>query len=251
MNRTALMKEYEELQLKLALTSYMEQEGEKLLEENEELRKKPFFHPTETEKKQFQKRLYRHFAVYRVNVGIRACFAGLKKPLVICSFLILLLTLSSMTVEAVRVKVFTLFVQLQDEYTEIRLGFQNADKVVGKHLEVNWEYAFVPMQIPVGYHIVNVTNLENIKGIEYANNDGGFILFQQKRGGSSMNVDTEGADEVIQSEIQGSQGIVVRKGEKWTAIWQKQSELFMIMGEHTGLTREQFLGIAESVTLLQ
>lgn len=245
------MEEYEEIQLKLALASYMEQEGKKLLEENEELRKNPFFHPTEAETKQFQKRLNRHLAFHRIKKGIKLFLTGSKKPTLVASLLLLLLALSSMTVEAVRVKLFTLFVQLQDEYTEIRLGHQNADKVAGKHLEVNWEHAYVPTRIPEDYRIVNVTNLENIKGIEYAHSGGGLILFQQKREGSSMNVDTENADEVIQTAIQGSQGLMVRKGEKWTLIWQKQSELFMIMGEHTGLSREQLLDIAESVELLQ
>ncbi|AIQ13849.1 DUF4367 domain-containing protein [Paenibacillus durus] len=251
MDRTSLMEEYEEIQLKLALASYVEQEGKKLLEENEEMHRNPFFLPTEAERNKFLKRLNRHLAFLQIKKMVRICFIGSKKTALVCSLLLVLLAVSSMTVEAVRVKVFTLFVQLQDEYTEIRLGRQNADEVTGNHLEINWEHAYVPIRIPEDYHIVNVTNLENMKGIEYAHDNGGYILFQQKREGSGTNVDTEDADEVIQTTVQGSQGIIIRKGDKWTVIWQKHSQLFMFMGEHTGLSQNQFLDIAESVTLLQ
>lgn len=247
MDSKLLEEEYEKIKIKLLMSRFAELEGKILLEENKELSNNPIYLPSEKTKLTFIMRLNRHFAFYYLKQTIRFFATSYKKVAVLLAVFLFAVALN---VEAVRVKVLNMFIQVQEEYTEIRLG-QGTQHLKDSHLQINWENAYVPTEVPEGYRIEEVKNLQNIKSIEYVNDSDGYILFQQNNENSGMNVDTEEADELSHTTIQGHDGLIVRKKNVVTLVWQNEGRLFLILGDSPQLRKEELVKMAESVTLVK
>ncbi|WP_181592662.1 DUF4367 domain-containing protein [Paenibacillus sp. YN15] len=250
MDQQSLQEEYEESKIRLLMAHYAELEGKRFLEENEELRKDPFYLPSDAEKKRFMSRINRRFAFIRFKKLLFPFPIQSQKLMIALSAAVILLFTSVFTVEAVRVRVFNMFIQVQKEYTAIRVG-NDAIQNNEEYEQIDWSPAFVPSKVPEGYHIVNVMNNQNLKVIEYKNDNNGHILFQQQSENGGMNVDTEDADEVIHTNIQGGEGLVIRKREQITVVWKYQAHLFLVVARSTGLNKEKIIELSESVTLLK
>ncbi|MEO3946380.1 DUF4367 domain-containing protein [Gorillibacterium sp. CAU 1737] len=251
MDPKSLKEEYEEIQLKLALSSYLEQEGRAFRKENEELRDNPLYQPTEEEMKRFQLRLQRRIWGYRVLGWMGMLRIKPRKAALALPLLLVLLTVSAVSVEAVRVRMYAFFVQMKESYTEFRLEQQTAEPQTASLQSLAGTDAYVPTEVPTGYRMVRVTHYQTMKEIEYTRDDGGSLLFQQKLGTSGVHVDSEDADDVAAILVQGEKGMFVRKGEKLTVVWQKRDQLFLLMGEETGLSEEEFVQLAESVEKIE
>lgn len=250
MDQDYLQNEYEEIKIKLLMARFAELEGKMLLEENEELGKDPFYLPSEEAKQTFVKRLNRYFKYTYLKKAAQRLFPiGYKKVVSVLSLLIIIFLTSFFSVEAVRVKVLNMFIQVEREYTEIRLG-QDSQQNEDYHIQIDWDNAYVPTKTPKGYSITKVTNNETLKIIKYENEDKDFILFQQNNEHSSANVDTEESDEVIHMTIQGEAGLVIRKKDLITVVWQNKTRLFLIMGKSPSVSKEELIEMAESVKLL-
>ncbi len=247
MDSKLLEEEYENIKMKLLMIRFAELEGKLLLEENKELSNNPLYLPSNRTRRTFIKRLNFHFAFYHMKQTMRFFATSYKKVAVILFILFFVLALN---VEAVRVKVLNMFIRVQEEYTEIRLG-QSSEPFIDSHLQINWENAYVPTRVPKGYHIEEVKNYENIKTIEYVNESDGYILFQQNSENSGMNVDTEEADEVIHTTIQGHEGLLVRKNNIVTLVWKNEDGLFLILGDSSQLRKEELVEMAKSVTIVK
>ncbi|MEK5003243.1 MULTISPECIES: DUF4367 domain-containing protein [Paenibacillus] len=247
MDSKLLEEEYEKIKIKLLMIRFAELEGKMLLDENTELSNNPLYLLSEKTKLSFIMRLNRHFAFYHLKQTIRFFATSYKKVAVLLAVFLFAVALN---VEAVRVKVLNMFIQVQEEYTEIRLG-QGTQHLKDSHLQINWENAYVPTEVPEGYRIEEVKNLQNIKSIEYVNDSDGYILFQQNNENSGMNVDTEEADELSHTTIQGHDGLIVRKKNVVTLVWQNEGRLFLILGDSPQLRKEELVKMAESVTLVK
>lgn len=121
MDKNKLLEELEELQIKLAMASYAERDGKRLLLENEELKKDPFYQPTDVAKRKFRKIITRHYYMQKAKKILHIFYIGLSKITVIFPLLILLLSVSVFTAQVVRTKVLNLFIYMEDKYTKIRL----------------------------------------------------------------------------------------------------------------------------------
>lgn len=250
MDQESLQKDYEEIKIKLLMARFAELEGKVLLEENEELGNDPFYLPSEEAKQTFLKRLNRYFTrLYMKRAAKRLFPIGYKKVAAALSLFIIIFLTSFFSVEAVRIKVLNMFIQVEREYTEIRLG-QDSQQYEDNHIQIDWDNAYVPTKIPKGYSITKVTNNETLKIIKYENEDKDFVLFQQNNEHSGANVDTEESDEVLHTTIQGEDGLVIRKKDLITVVWQNKTRLFVIMGKSPSVSKEELIEMAESVKLL-
>ncbi|GIQ63402.1 hypothetical protein PACILC2_19700 [Paenibacillus cisolokensis] len=250
MNQKALQEEYEDIKIKLLMTRFAELEGKKLIEENEELSKESFYLPSAKEKQRFIRRLNFHFTLFNFKRVAKRLFHKRFRKIAIFTpvFLILLLT-TFLSVEAFRVKLLNLYIQIEKEYTTIRLEEEMNQLPV--HLQIEWNNAYVPTKVPEGYHITGVSSNQNIKSIEYENESQGFIMFQQNNRNSGINVDTEGADEVSRLTLHGHDGLFVHKKDVMTVVWKDEAHLFLILGSSTDLSKEEMIEMAQSVTLIK
>nr|WP_255654578.1 DUF4367 domain-containing protein [Cohnella sp. REN36] len=252
MNQQALQDEYDEIKIKIILTQFAELEGKKLLEENEELNKDSFYLPSEKAKKRFIKGVNRYFLVHRIRKVARVLFQiRYPKLAVIIPVIIILLLTTFFSVEALRVRILNLIIHVENEYTEIRFG-EDLQEKTEPQFKIEWDNAYVPTRVPKGYKIANITEHQTMKMIEYVNdNDKGYILFQQNSDKGGMNIDTEDADEWDTTTIQGEDGLVIRENNRVTVVWQKQDQMFLIIGESSSLTKNELINMAESVKLNQ
>ncbi|ADY57019.1 hypothetical protein Sgly_2746 [Syntrophobotulus glycolicus DSM 8271] len=246
MDKNQLLEELAEIQIKLAMTSYAERDGQRLLQENEELRKDPFYQPTVEAKRKFKRMINQHYYKQKAKNILQIFSRNLNKTAVVFSLLIVLLLTSAFTVQAVRIKVLNLFISMEDKYTEIRL--EDKGTIVGNDLLINWENAYAPAVIPEGYSISNLTNHQNLKSIEYTSKNGGIILFQQIDKNGSTNVDTENAEKVEKVTVQGREGLLVNKEGLITVIWSNDSYGFILHAQTADLGNKDVFQIAESVT---
>ena len=79
LDKDKLMEELEEIQVKLAVISYAEKEGERLLKENEELKKDPFYQPSEEAQRKFEKMLKRYSSKQKISKVLHTLYQYIKK----------------------------------------------------------------------------------------------------------------------------------------------------------------------------
>lgn len=233
------------------MISYAEYEGKQLMQENEELKKDEFYLPTEEEKRKFRKTLDKKYHILRTKKIFHNLLEKFNRIAIVFFVLVILLFTSFFTVEAVRVKILNLVVNMQKEYTEIHLGSKDSGNTPESNLYINWKNAYAPTKVPEGFQIVTITDNNNLKAVEYENDDGDFILFQQRDENSSMNADTENTDKVVRTIIQGNEALLINKAELTTLIWYNDSYIFMITVQSRELENEDIIEIAESVTLIE
>lgn len=257
-DENTLREEYEEALIKLAMSSFAEREGQRLMQENEALKNDPFYQPSAEAKRKFKRTINRHYYKQKTKNFMQDSYQHLNKVAIVFLIAIILLATSVLTVEAVRVKVLNFFVNVQEEYTEIRLkeksgepSFGEEDIMGGKNVPSNWKNAYAPSAIPAGYSINNSVNDGNFKTIEYANDRNEMIIYQQFDEEIVSNIDTEKADSIEQITVQGHKGLLVNKGGKRTITWSNDAKVFLIITKASNLQEEDIIKMAESVTLIK
>ncbi|MCT1402840.1 hypothetical protein M4D81_27990 [Paenibacillus sp. p3-SID867] len=122
MNQKGL-EEFEEIKIRLLMTRFTEVEGKKLIEENEELSKDPFYLPSEKQKQTFTKRIRLQFLLFDIKTFFQLLIPIRSfKLTVILPVIIALLLTTFFSVGAFRTSILNLFVEVEREFTAIRLG---------------------------------------------------------------------------------------------------------------------------------
>lgn len=178
-----------------------------LIQEYEELKDDPFYQPSSEAKKKFERLVNNYFFKQRLKRIFYKSNSGLNKMAISFAFIITLFLISVFTVEAVKVKVLNFFMNIQEEYTEVGIDHNSPGNNSGSNLQVDWDNAYIPTEIPKGYAIKKLTNNKNVKIVEYENESQSFIQFQQRSEDSGMNVDTEDADKIETINVQGHSGM--------------------------------------------
>lgn len=249
MDEKVLQEQYEEIKIRLLMARFAEMEGKQFQEENEDLRKEAFYLPSEKTKRRFVKKLNRRFVFFKLFSAFRNLLPSRFPKVAFITMLIMItLLVCTLSVEAIRTKVLNMFIQVQQEYTEIRSG-QDSSSFADHYLVINWENAYVPTKVPEGYKIVEVKDHQTMKVIEYKNNNGDTVLFQHNTENNGMNVDTENADKVMFTTIHGNQGLAVEKNGVTTLVWHTGDNQFFLLG--SSVTLDELVETAESVTILK
>jgi hypothetical protein len=247
LEKEKLMEELEEIQVRLAVLSWAEEEGERLLQENEELKKDPFYQPSEEAKQKFRKMLKRHSFRQKVRNVLHTSYRYSKNVAAILFAVLLVFSTSILSVRAMRTKVLNWFIQMGDQYTEI--GLDEKENTAGDNINVNWVNAYAPSYIPKGFSISSLNNGKNMKSIEYKNEKEGIIVFQQMDNNANQNIDTEDAEKIEKITVQGEKGLLVNKNDLITVAWHNDTYMFTLSTKSDGLQNEEVLKIAESVIL--
>lgn len=248
MDKDKLLEELQELQIRLAMASYAERDGKRLLQENEELKKDPFYQTTDEAKQKFDKIINRRHFLQRVKNIFNISYRRFNNVAVILLVFILLFSVSVFTVQAVRTEVLNMILHMEDKYTEIRLG--DKENIIGDNLYINWVNAYAPVYIPEGYSIRSLSNGKNIKTIEYTNENEGIIIFHQMDENVTNTIDTEDA-EIEKVTIQGKEGLLINKNGLITAAWNTDLYMFTLSAKAEELHDEDVLKIAESVAWME
>ncbi len=146
---------------------------------------------------------------------------------------------TTMSVEAFRIKLFNIVTEVTDKYTKVSI----VETENGLESQIDWDSYYAPEYIPEGYNYSNSENFGEIKIIFYSDTTGKEIQFSQTPVNPEYQIDTEDAvatDVIINAE----NGILVEKEGLLTLIWTTDEKTFHIIGE---MESDEIIKMAESL----
>lgn len=151
---------------------------------------------------------------------------------------------TTMSVEAYRIRFLNLITEVTERYTSISIE-REPDESPNNNLL--GESYFYPGYIPVGYKQLDAQSYGELRAIYFENSMGDRIEFLQTELDSNLQVDTEGAiTEDI--SINGLKGLLVSKEDVKTLLWFTDTNSFFIMGK---LDQKEIVSMAESLEFIK
>ena len=145
---------------------------------------------------------------------------------------------TTMSVEAFRIKLFNIVTEVTDKYTKVSI----VETENGIESQIDWDSYYAPGYIPEGYTFSKSEYFGEIKIIFYSDTSGKEIQFSQTPVNPEYQIDTEDAvvTEVI---VNAEKGILVEKEGLLTLIWTTGEKTFHIIGE---IKRDEIIKMAGS-----
>lgn len=153
------------------------------------------------------------------------------------------IAITTMSVEAFRVKIFNMVTEVTEKYTEI--SFEENDVNETSSIVEQWHSYYYTDYIPEGYALVEAKGSGTLKIMYFSNESNDRIEFSQASIDANLQVDTEGAS-IEDIEINGIAGIFVEKEDLSILLWATDTDAFYILGT---LDKEMLLNIAENLAL--
>lgn len=248
MNEKHLLEEYEALLLNIALTNYAEKEGKLLVGENNELKKLKYYEASKESKIVLDKKIRKNLIKEKTK-GIYNKFTKYKnKAASIIIIMAIILFSTNLSVEAFRINIINFLVRIQGGYTSIRSGDDSEEYARDNSLFINWKDSYVPTYTPYGFKVANITNNTDVKTIEYINEQGDKIWFNQMNLSSTLNLDSEDAKKIEEIYINGNKGLLIEKDNLNTLTWTNEQYLFLIL---SSIEDKELIKIAKSVNYLK
>ena len=147
------------------------------------------------------------------------------------------------TSHTLRVQVMQLLVNIETEYTELKLA---EDPAAAFEMPAEWVGENYPAYLPDGFTLGSVHSYPDFSSATYldATAAGRKINFSELGAGTETNLDTE-ASVLEPVQISGHAGMLATKGQKISAYWDDGRHYFLLITE--GLDAATFLRIANSV----
>lgn len=177
------------------------------------------------------------------NVRRRKQLNGFSRRAAI--FLIVIISgfaLTTLSVEAFRLRLFNFVTEIKDQYTKIE--FMENSEPQEESTGLDWENALFPGYMPMEYMLTESQEFATMRIMHFSNNEGKVIEIAQSPIGTSFQVDTENAV-TSEVEINNGKGILVEKGNVRTLIWTIDQTALYIIGE---INEAEIIRIAESIT---
>lgn len=236
---------YDELLMKIALSSYAELDGQYLLQENEKIEKSP----VSKEIPLFIDRILRKSRKEQSFVLIRKHSYYFISRIAIVFLILSIIFASTMVVSSsFRYYIYDLLISVEDRYTEIHVQDPSSSFVDSQLY--TWEGSFAPTQIPSGYEFVSYDNAGGMHFVLYRNNEGEIIEFSQYKYSETSNIrlDTENADLSQFVLINDSMGYLVIKGKWVTIYWSIGNTILSITSTEE---RDVIIDFARNVKLVK
>jgi len=160
-------------------------------------------------------------------------------------FLIVIISgfaLTTLSVEAFRLRLFNFVTEITDQYTKIDIR-ENSEPQE-ENIELHLENAFYPEYMTGDYTLSESQEFGNMRIVHFSNNEGKVIEIAQSPIGTSFQVDTENAV-TSEVEINNGKGILIVKGNVRTLIWTIDQTALYIIGE---INEGEIIKIAENIT---
>lgn len=146
---------------------------------------------------------------------------------------------TTMSVEAFRIKLFNIVTEVTDKYTKVSI----VETESGIESQLDWDAYYAPEYIPEGHNYSNSENFGEIKIIFYSNVAGKEIQFSQTPVNPEYQIDTEDAI-VTEIILNAEKGFLVEKEGLLTLIWTTDDKTFHIIGE---IERDEIIKMAKSL----
>lgn len=149
------------------------------------------------------------------------------------------------SVEAFKIKWFNMVSDMTNKYTEIK--FVEKENAEASAVNITWDAYLYPDYLPQEFALESFQTLGNTKLVYFADASGNQIEFSQSMDSAVYQVDTEQA-ESAKIEVQGSEGLLIRKAGFSTLVWKRGDLTLYLMGK---LPDQELVKIAESIRLVK
>jgi hypothetical protein len=240
---------YDELMIKIALSSYAEIDGRKSLDENKRLKSSPQFTVTPEVESKIRRTVNKTFTHQSVSRAARGFYKATSKVAVVFLVFAILFSTTVFASSELRSAIYKLVFTHEKEYTLIEIDSATALEFVDSEV-YDWDHAFAPTIMPQGYAVSDMIEAGVIHVVIYENDNGGTIIFHQDDGTAvgSANIDTEDAQLVQTIFINDSEGLLVSKDGYNQVAWRIGNSILTI--ESGSEDSETLIAIAKGIKLL-
>lgn len=151
----------------------------------------------------------------------------------------------ALSTEAIRLRIFGLFTETNDEYTLLNIGETTE---LAQYIQENWSGSYYLSMIPEGYSFTEVNESGTTKTMYflYGNHK---LTFHQDKDKSSVALDTE--DATTESLlVEGQQAFYKEKGTNFSLVWVNNSGTSFRINS-TEFSKDELIQIAENIKIIQ
>ena len=141
-------------------------------------------------------------------------------------------------VEAIRVRVMELLIDIQEDHTELNF-VENED--AGFYVPANWQGSYYPSYIPAGFNLVEQGEFTCY--VRYQDNAGQNIYFTEYNESDAVDINSENAA-LSYSEINGHDVFVIERDDMVIATWAVEDR-YIVM--ETELPKDEALNVVQNV----
>lgn len=223
--RQQVYEQYEDALFRMAVHQLAEEEGREWEATRQRLKSLPEYQPSEEALRNFTEKLDAHLRKQRAAAWRRRAMRWLQ-PLAMGVLALFVIFSAAMIVQAFRVKVMNLWLEIRPQFTIFRLRENTPDPSSNGSI-VDWTNAYVPTYIPEGYIIGSTSVSVSAREIVYEHITAPMIYTELGESSSPM-IDTENADRVERVDINGYDGTLVQKNNLTTVLWEMDDRLFLV-----------------------
>jgi len=189
-------------------------------------------------------RIQRHFRRHRARVFFRQTLPRVGQiAAVIIAVVAVAGSVAIATSHTLRVQVMQLLVNIEEEYTELKL---QENPAASFDIPAEWGGENYPSYIPDGFILGAVHSNSSYSSVSYSDTtgEGRKLYFSELGESAEANLDTE-ASAIKPIQIHGYHGTVAIKGTKISAYWDDGRHYFILITE--GLDEPTFMRVADGV----
>lgn len=222
---------YDDAFAALIVSNYAEKQGDELKQAADAARQDPSFIPTKQQRNQFMKMLQASEKKAARADFLRAGKKFSRVAVITVTVASLAFMVPLATVEAFRVKVMNLYLDIKKQYTEIAPEIPEEDA------------EGLPTYIPEGFVLTVSTKTMGELSAQYECGDQNFF-YSRGSLAARVRIDTENADIVTTTEINGNKALFVEKDGVASFTWYDSQHCYSLMGV---ISSDELKKVAESI----
>ena len=248
-NKQQCVEAYDELIIKIAMSSYAEIEGREMLKENDCLTKLPEHQITPEIEHEVRKIIFREKRRKFSHNFEKSVYLAVNRVAIIFLLVGVAFIATSVASAEFREAIYKLIFTYEKQYTLVEIENQTSSTFIGSEF-YTWQHAYAPTFMPYGYTVSDVVNMSDMNQVVYTNSDGGYIDIHQisSNAGAGIQLDTEQAQVAKRVMINDSDGFLVSKNGINSLSWSIGNTLISIESTEES---DVLIKIAQGIMLLK
>lgn len=128
-------------------------------------------------------------------------------------------------VEAIRVKVMELLIDIQEDHTALQL-IENEEAAF--YVPAEWHGSFYPMSVPDGFVLDEISKLAN--EATFTNENGDHIYYGEYTEGDCIDINSENAS-LSYATVNGRTVFVIERDERVILVWDADDKFFVLIAD--------------------
>ena len=228
--------------LRLAAKQFADEEGEKYYKAALELNTQNLEMPTEAQLSKFKKICAKEFRKKKRTVKTRYRVA------VVVAVALFAFNISVVSVPAMRQFIANFLIEITDTHSKIKISDSEAKEreksLKNNKYRIKFDKEYSVNYLPEGYYVSKEVKTPTSFTVNYEDEKGGKILFQQHLDYMVTNADSENAN-IENVDINGNRGILYSEKEYKIIIWKSKEYFLQLTSENVSVN--ELIKIAKNV----